>query len=206
MRNKLRKILSHSVVFVIGMCAAIVVTVYAATYSSSDVRYTNNGQSTVEGALDNLYTKSSKFVDPDNMGTPTNYIFDENRPTTSSPTTPPSGKKAYMGLYSDGQYGACIKLNGTQHCFRGANVVAEKKHMENVFSSSSCEMHSNSMNCSKDTSDGNYTCSIEYPNGKINCAYMTSDSRHQETCIISIANSYYGCDEFNGGNVDLEED
>ena len=37
---------------------------YAATVAASSVTYTSNGQSTVNGALDELYTRASKWLNP----------------------------------------------------------------------------------------------------------------------------------------------
>ena len=87
MRNKFKKILSHSIAFVLGICVSIVITVYAATtYAANQVSYTNNGQSTVAGALDNLYDKAlgwdtiyfskatQKFTYKEPTGTAATYI------------------------------------------------------------------------------------------------------------------------------------
>ena len=36
-----------------------------------------------------------------------NYVFQETPPDTTT----------YLGLYSDGQYGVCLKLNENQYCY-----------------------------------------------------------------------------------------
>lgn len=152
--KKIKNIIKNNYKLLIGIIIGGIlfgsIGVYAATIAASSVSYTSNGQSTVNGALDDLYTRASKWVNPNDMGTPTNYIFDGgNKPTTSSPTTPPSGKNIYLGLYADNQYGVCINRNGTQHCFRYNNWIAESKHIQEVFSESNdrCRVYSSNVNC-----------------------------------------------------------
>ena len=120
----------------------------AILFQSDQVSYTKNSQSTVKGALDDLYTRVNTWINVNNMGTPQYYAFGiykgwcnstdtscnayANFPTTS--TTPPSGKNVYAAKYADGGYGVCINRNGTPHCFRGRNWRAELKHIKKVFS------------------------------------------------------------------------
>lgn len=154
--KKIGKIVKGNLKLVIGIIIGATisgVTVYAATViASSNVSYSNTtsglSATNVQSAIDELYTKASTWINPNNMGTPTNYIFDgSNKPTTSSPTTPPSGKNVYLGLYADSQYGVCIKRNGTQHCFRYNNWMAEKEHIQKVFSDVSCDVDSSFVDC-----------------------------------------------------------
>ena len=142
--KKIEKFIKSNIKLVVGIIIGILISgtaVFAATtaLNSNQVDYDKSNSSlqstTVKEALDALYTKSKNWIDPNNMGKPTNYIFDgENLPTTESPTTPPEGKNVYLGLYSDKGYGVCIKRNGKQHCFRYRNWVTEKEHIKNVFS------------------------------------------------------------------------
>ena len=61
MRKVLKKILSHGITFIIAAIIFTVIGVVAATsISSAQVTYTGNSQSTVEGALNDLYTKTGK--------------------------------------------------------------------------------------------------------------------------------------------------
>ena len=136
-------------------------TLVLAAIGASQVTYINNGQSTVEGALDELYTRASKWLNPNDMGTPQYYAFgyykgwcsstDTNCnsyasfPTTA--TTPPSGKNVYAVKYEDGQYGVCIQRNGKKHCFRARNYKAEAKHVQEVFSDISCRVDSYRLFC-----------------------------------------------------------
>ena len=172
MKKFIKNNLKTVTAFIIGGVIFGGATLVLAAIGASQVTYTNNGQTTVQGALDTLYTRASKWVNPNDMGTPTNYIFDgPNKPTTTSSTTPPSGKNVYLGLYADSQYGVCIKRNGTQHCFRYNNWVAEAKHVQEVFSDISCGVGSDSVRC--DASD----CSC-YVNsaGYVRCTDSVADS------------------------------
>lgn len=185
--KKVKEIIKKNVKLVIGIIIGAVVsggTVYAATIlAANQVGYDNTSSgissTNVQGALDELYTRASKWINPNNMGTPTNYIFDgENKPTTSSPTTPPSGKNVYLGLYADQQFGVCIKRNGKQHCFRSNNWVAEAKHVQEVFSDISCNVRSSRVGCSASDfycivrSDGNVDC---FDNGSSGDCYVNGD-------------------------------
>ena len=64
--TKIRNILKNNIRLFFGIALGLIVSgisiyvVYAA--SASDYRYTNNGQSTVSGALDTLYTKANKKI------------------------------------------------------------------------------------------------------------------------------------------------
>ena len=153
--KKIRKFIKNNAKVLVAFILGLIISasgVYAAiVIQGSSVGYTDTysiGATTVQGALDTLFTKANTWINPNNMGTPTNYIFDgSNKPTTSSPTTPPSGKNVYLGLYADSQYGVCIKRNGTQHCFRYNNWMAEKEHIQKVFSDVSCYVYSSYVNC-----------------------------------------------------------
>ena len=173
------------VAFIIGILVSGV-SVYAATViGAAEVSYTNNSQTNVSGALDTLYTRSNTWIDPSNMGTPQYYAFGRYKgwcsstdtncnsysefPTTS--TSAPSGKNVYAAKYADGEYGVCIKRNGTQHCFRGRNWIAESKHIQKVFSDISCFVRSRGVSC--DASD--FYCDVN-SNGYVGCdAYGTSE-------------------------------
>ena len=63
MRKVFKKVLSHGITFIIAAIIFTVIGVVAATsISSAQVTYTGNSQSTVEGALDNLYTNYASKV------------------------------------------------------------------------------------------------------------------------------------------------
>jgi hypothetical protein len=183
--KKIGKIVKGNLKLVIGIIIGATisgVTVYAATViASSNVSYSNTtsglSATNVQSAIDELYTKASTWINPNNMGTPTNYIFDgSNKPTRSSPTTPPSGKNVYLGLYADSQYGVCIKRNGTQHCFRYKNWMAEKEHIQKVFSDVSCRVGSSDVGCIA----SDFYCRV-YSNGGVSC----SDGGAGENCYVN---------------------
>lgn len=192
--KKLRKFVKNNVKTVIAFIVGGIVlggtaTVIATTViASSQVAYTPPSGSgvtatNVQDAIDELYTKANSdsfwlkkyktFV-----AAPQYYAYGTYKgwcnssdtscnsyadfPTTS--TTPPSGKNVYAAKYADGQYGVCIKRNGTDHCFRVRNYTAESKHLQDVFSDISCDVDSSSVDC--DASD--FRCSVG-SNGYVKC-------------------------------------
>ena len=201
--KKVKKVLLGNtkavITFVLGILISGV-TVYAATsISSSQVTYTGNSQSTVQGALDTLYTRSNTWINPnDNFGTPQYYAFGTYKgwcgsydstcnsysdfPTTS--TSAPSGKNVYATKYANGGYGVCIKRNGKEHCFRGRNWAYELQHVQRVFSDISCSVYSSDVYCNASdfrctaSSDSYVYCRdygtsdicIMYANGSVKCS------------------------------------
>ena len=169
--KKIKKLLSNNLktitAFIIGgIIFGGTTAVVAAVIAANQVTYTppsGVSANNVQTAIDELYTRASKWVNPNDMGTPTNYSFND-KPTTSSPTTPPSGKNVYVAKYADGQYGVCIKRNGTQHCFRYNNWIAEREHIQEVFSDISCDVDSSCVQCTASDfhvgacSDGQVSC------------------------------------------------
>ena len=130
-------------------------------------------------------TSTCTFTGAILSSTLTNYIFDgRNKPTTSSPTTPPSGKKVYLGLYADGKIGVCIKRNGTQHCFKYQNWNVEKTHIQNVFSDISCSVDSSRVSCT-DYSADEYC--LVHSNGFVSCR----DNGARERCDVNSSGSVY---------------
>ena len=111
--------------------------VVAASISASNVTYTNNGQSTAEGAVDDLYTRVNTWLNPSNMqsvsykywtvGT-TGYSANTNVYMGSIPTyataTAPSGSsdKAWIRTTVDSSgkgivHEACLYLGSTGKLF-----------------------------------------------------------------------------------------
>ena len=92
-----------------------------------------------------------------------NYVFQETPPDTTT----------YLGLYSDGQYGVCLKLNENQYCYKNNNYVLEKTHLNNDFSlvNGSCQMTNEgiSFDCNIDVDVvDNRGCFVDQ-NGIANC-------------------------------------
>ena len=197
--KKLRKLLKTTIkivlAFIIGGIVFGTIGAYAATTLLSQSVYYNNSTSgatstNVQGAIDELYTRSNTWINPNNMGTPQYYAFGTYKgwcssadtscksyadfPTTE--TTPPSGKNVYAAKYADGQYGVCIKRNGTEHCFRGRNWKAEREHVQKVFSDNSCGVSSSSVHCSA----SDFFCYV-FANGHVTC----SDYGMSEGCYVN---------------------
>ncbi len=130
--------------FILGIILSIG-TVYAANINTSNEFSYDNSRSNlistnIKDSIDELY--KMKVTDKvlldkykELVGTPTNYIFDgTNKPTTSSKTTPPEGKRVYLALYEPGKYGLCIKREDVEHCFVFGNAKEESLYMKEVFS------------------------------------------------------------------------
>lgn len=206
--KKLRKLLKTNIkivlAFIIGGIVFGTIGVYAATTLLSQSVYYNNSTSgatstNVQGAIDELYTRSNTWINPMNMGTPQYYAFGTYKgwcsstdtncnsyadfPTTA--TTPPSGKNVYAAKYADGGYGVCIKRNGTQHCFRGRNYIAEREHVQKVFSDISCNVGSSRVDCYA----SDFYCDVR-SNGYVNC----SDGGTYAYCYV-YDSGYVRCDE-----------
>lgn len=198
--NKLKQNAKIITAFVLG---AILTggTAYAATVlPSSQVGYDNStsglAATDVQGALDELNIKADKWLNPNDMGTPQYYASGSYKvwcnssdtncndladfPTTA--TTPPSGRYVYLAKYEDGQYGVCIQRNGKEHCFRGRNYKAEAKHVQEVFSDSSCDVNSEEVHCGDYISD--VRCFV-YSDGRVQCGR----NNPYQYCIISSGSS-----------------
>ena len=197
--KKIKEIIKNNIKLVIGIIIGGIVFgtigVYAATTLLSQPVYYNNTNSgasstNVQGALDELYTRASKWLNPNDMGTPQYYAFGDYKgwcsdtdtncnsyadfPTTS--TTPPSGINVYAVKYEDGQYGVCIQRNGKEHCFRGRNYKAEAKHVQEVFSDISCNLNSSHVSCNA----SDFNCNVN-SNGNVNC----NDNGTNENCNVN---------------------
>ena len=204
--KKIKKFLLGNIKTVIAFALGLTisgVTVYSATilFASSEVSYdnTNSGltSTNVQGAIDEIYEKANSdsfwvkkyktFVAAPQYyafgtykgwcsSTDTNCNSYSDFPTTE--TTPPSGKNVYAAKYADGQYGVCIKRNGTEHCFRSRNYIAELKHVQDVFSDISCYVDSSYVDCNASdfgcdvSSDGYVRC---YDNGTRERCYVRTD-------------------------------
>lgn len=206
--KKIKEIFSKNTKVIIAFILGLIISgtgVYAATTLLSQSVYYNNSTSgatstNVQGALDELYTKANTWINPNNnFGTPQYYAFGtykgwcsdtdtncnsySNFPTRS--TTPPSGKNVYAAKYADGGYGVCIKRNGTQHCFRGRNWIAEAQHVQKVFSDVSCDVGLSYVNCSA----SDFYCNV-YSLGYVDCY----DSGSRAGCYVN-DNGYVLCYE-----------
>ena len=109
---------------------------------AGEVTYTNNSQSTVQGAIDELFNKSNTWVNPNNFGIKLNSV------------------KTVMAT----PMGVCIKRNGTVYCFKTNNWAEEQNHIQQVFSDISCSVGSSNVICSA----SDFYCVVD-SDGRVNC-------------------------------------
>ena len=150
-----------------GKITSLVGSVNPMNLKSSDVPYTNNSQSTVQGAIDDLYTKannlSNSMIDP-------SYIDFTTLATNTNKTILAS------------KNGVCIKRNNKVSCFKINNWAEEQNHIQQVFSDIGCSVNSLSVDCNA----SDFSCSVE-SNGFVRC-YDHSD---YSTCDVNSDGSVY---------------
>ena len=137
-------------------------SVYAATIiGAGEVSYTNNSQTSVQSALDDLYTLSNTWINPIyiNFGT-----LDTN-------------VKQTILASSDG---VCLKRNGKVSCFKSNNWNVEKNHIKEVFSDvgawndstrTGCNDYSSGVYCA----DSDFSCAIDNV-GIVHCTDLSDNS------------------------------
>lgn len=140
------------VAFILGLVIAGSGVYAAIAIQGSSVGYTdtnNIGATTVQGAIDALFTKANNMVpiDPDTFNTNT-------------------AKTVYTS-----SKGVCIKRNNKLNCFKINNWSEEKNHIKQVFSDGSCLVLSSYAFC--DASD--FQCYV-YSNGDVHCNDQSSGS------------------------------
>ena len=163
MKNK-KLILSHIFTFILG---AIIfggsAYVIATEIASSSVAYTENGQTTVEGALTDLYSKADNWIDP-------SYIDFGTLATNTNKTILAS------------KNGVCIKRNNKVSCFKINNYEEEQNHIQQVFSDISCTVDSSRVTCNA----SDFRCQV-YSNGLVTC----TDRSDNSGCSVSSESSRY---------------
>ena len=158
--------------FILGAIIFTVVGVVAAiSISSAQVTYTGNSQSTVEGALNDLYIKANTWVNPSDV------YFD--LATAKSNTA--------KNVFASNK-GVCINRNNNVYCFKINNYDYEKNHIQQVFSDINCyegstdiTCYASDLNCMvssygwvfcQDTPsslEGEDLSCYVYPNGSVDC-------------------------------------
>ena len=154
--------------FLLGGVVFGTVGVYAATTLLSQSVYYNNSTSgatstNVQGAIDELSTIANTWIDPTPFGLQINT------------------KKTIIAVPG----GACIKRNGTVHCFEVNNFNNEKARLQQVFSDITCtefstvvDCHASDFRCSiasdgglnfTDLSDGGNSRCIVQSTGSVTC-------------------------------------
>ena len=143
--------------------------VVATEIASSSVTYTGNGQSTVEGAINDLYGKADTWIDPSTIQTnSTGKIFASSK-------------------------GIIIRRNGQTHLIRSNNWNVEKDHIQQIFSDVGAYNSSTRLGCYVNS---NYvTCNASdftsYVDSNGNVEYH--DNSDYSTCGVNGNGSVY-CD------------
>ena len=181
--KKVQQFLKSNIRLIIGViigCLISISYVCASNESmnSNQIDYSNSNSTLISTDIQSAISELDEKANSDDYsinkylelsGTPTNYIYGSEPPTIESPTTPPSNKYVYIGLYEDGQYGICIKIEGRQECFRYGNWIFEAKHLIKVFGEQKCETTSVNVGCH----DDNFNCTV-HSNGKLSCLHNDS--------------------------------
>ena len=157
--NKIKQNAKAIAAFLLGI-ALTGGTVYAATVlPSSQVGYDNStsglAATDVQGALDELFTKTNTWIDP-------SYI-DFGTLATNTPKTVLASKN-----------GVCIKRNNKVSCFKANNWSVEKDHIQQVFSDNSCTVGSYYVGCNA----SDFRCYV-VSDGLVDC-YDLSDNSNCE--------------------------
>ena len=140
-------------------------SVYAATIiGAGEVSYTNNSQSNVGGALDELYTRASTWIDP-------SYIDFTTLATNTNETILAS------------KNGLCIKRNNKVSCFKRNNWAEEQNHIQQVFSDIGCDVGSSLVSCFA----SGFICSVG-SDGFVGCSDLSDSS-----CCLVNSDGSVGC-------------
>ena len=133
-------------------------SVYAATIiGAGEVSYTNNSQTSVQSALDNLYTLSNTWINP-------SYVDFTTLDTNTKQTILAS------------KNGICIKRNNKVSCFKIDNWSVEKDHIQQVFSDISCTVDSSYVRCYA----SDFDCRV-FSYGNVNCIDQSDNS----DCLVN---------------------
>ena len=138
--------------------------VYAATilFNADQVGFDNTNTSlsstNVQGALDELYTRANTWIDPSTIQT------------------------NYNGKVFASSKGIIIGRKGQTHSIRINNWSAEKDHIQQIFSDTSCGVEADRVYCNASDlgcfvySDGSVGCGDG--SGYMNCSVSSDDSVH----------------------------
>ena len=145
----MKKFIKNNIKLFIGIIIGILLcggTIYAAnSFNANEIPYTENNQTSVKSALDDLYTRANTWIDPSYVDLLTLQTNTTNKILAS--------KK-----------GLCIKRDNKVNCFKVNNWDVEQTHIQQVFSDVSCVVHSSGVGCVA----SDFYCSV-YPNGHVNC-------------------------------------
>ena len=118
---------------------------YVAALTASEVTYTGNGQSTVNGALNDLYTRANRWINPS--------VLNGNGYYTN--------KARNMIATSQG---ILLIRNGNTHFIKANDWANEQTHIQQVFSDDSCDAMPNGVSCYA----SGFTCDV-YSDGNVYC-------------------------------------
>ena len=202
----MKKFLKNNYKVIIGIIIGGIISggvVYASTIASSEVLYTKNNQSTVEGALDELYSR---------LETPYKYWTDNYSSTqyvsASAPTTLYNSYAEIVGsasqkvfirtTYASGspvEHYACLYISGRVFCltkgywsFHGSNSTTAKIGLQ-IEMASALGISTSSLSCTSDSSRA--YCSVgsarcyAYSGGSVNC----DDNSDGSNCNVYFSGS-----------------
>ncbi len=169
------------IAFTLGLVIAGGSAAVVSAISGSQVTYTdtnNIGATTVQGAIDKLYTLANQPKGKNNT-----VYFAYGEPTTSSTTNYTTlNKKTFIAL-NGGQKSVCIIRNSRLHCFDNNNYAIEKDHIQQVFSDlMSCNVSSSDVSCNA----LDFNCLVR-SNGYVSCY----DGGTLEGCFVTTDGSVY---------------
>jgi len=156
--NKIAKFIKSNIKVVVAFIIGAILFggsayVLATTIASSSVAYTENGQTTVEGALTDLYQKAAT------AGVPGDAIDFSTLNTNTAKRVLASSK------------GVCINRNNKLNCFKINNWAEEQNHVQQVFSDISCNVNSSYVLCYA----SDFRCYVR-SDGDVLCTDRSDDS------------------------------
>ena len=134
-----------------------------AAISASQVTYTKNSQSTVQGALDTLYTRANSWANP-------SYF------TTLGLNMSSMQKNARKTMIASKSGILFKRSNGTVHYLKANYWAYEKDHIQKIFSDISCYVDPSYVICSA----SDYYCDVK-SDGRALCR----DTSDNSVCSVS---------------------
>ena len=157
-----------------GKITSLLGSVNPMNLKSSDVPYTNNSQSNVQGAIDDLYEKATNAG-----GLDSSYIDFTTLATNTNKTILASSA------------GVCIKRNNKVSCMKKGNWNVEKDHIQQIFSDVGAYNSSTGLGCYVNSSNAvciasDFYCNV-YDDSYVNCR----DKSDSSYCNVSGDGSVY---------------
>lgn len=160
MNNFIKSNLKVVVAFIIGGIIFGGTNLVLAAIGASEVTYVYNSQSSVQGALDTLFSRSSTWVDATSLG-------------LNMGSLQMNAKKTMIATKS----GILFKRsNGTVHYLKANYWAYEKDHIQKIFSDISCYVDPSYVICSA----SDYYCDVK-SDGRALCR----DTSDNSACSVS---------------------